>query len=313
MGFVTIWNWSNLGDGYHTAVVYDDGVEFDRSRFHVVTTGEAPLAYAAAECIATDFPLPGDQSRFIWNNATQHMELADIREWYDETGTSDHPMSADFDFLLDQGTWTIEVPDLLAWQTISQWEHPEYNGGYDNPESNWQGGNRFVAGPASIEFIRYEHGLTSNKIYPFSAVPPWGISLTGWIQGTRVSHTDRRGRVVLRAALPALIEVGTLANGLLWRTRQAIGEVEDGYSMVVPLSSPGTTQGNRCFILVFDDFRRTADGGLETQARFYATARTPYQGDEPRYCVPPIYPGGINGNAVSQVSAPHAVTRVLIY
>ena len=38
-GFVAIWNWGNLGDGEYTAVVYDDGLEFDRSTFTVVTTG----------------------------------------------------------------------------------------------------------------------------------------------------------------------------------------------------------------------------------------------------------------------------------
>lgn len=328
-GFVTIWNWSNLGDGYHTAVVYDDGVESDRARFHIVTTGEAPLAYAAAECIAEDFPLPGDQSRFIWNNATQHMELTEVREWYDGTDTPGHPMSADFDFLLERdsgradggwGTmcrsgprraWKIEVPDLLAWQYISQWEHPEWE--TLDPDNGGRGGNRFVAGPADIEFIRYEHGLTSNKNYPFSAIPPWGISLVGEMTGTQVSHIDRRGNPVLKCGLPHAIEIGTLANGLPWRTREAIGEVEDGYSMVVPMSTPDTTQGNRCFILVFDDFHRTPDGGMETQARFYRTARTPSVLGEPRYCVPPIYPGGINGKAVPQVSKPHAVTRVRIY
>ena len=33
VGFVAIWNWANLGDGTHTAVVYDNGVEFGRSTF----------------------------------------------------------------------------------------------------------------------------------------------------------------------------------------------------------------------------------------------------------------------------------------
>ena len=38
-GFIAIMNWGNLGDGEHTAVVYDNGVEFDRATFWVVTTG----------------------------------------------------------------------------------------------------------------------------------------------------------------------------------------------------------------------------------------------------------------------------------
>ena len=38
-GFIAVMNWSNLGDGEHIAVVYDNGVEFDRATFRVVTTG----------------------------------------------------------------------------------------------------------------------------------------------------------------------------------------------------------------------------------------------------------------------------------
>ena len=38
-GFVAIWNWSKLSDGEHVAVVYDDGVEFDRAYFTVVSHG----------------------------------------------------------------------------------------------------------------------------------------------------------------------------------------------------------------------------------------------------------------------------------
>ena len=78
VGFVTIMNWGNLGDGQHTAVVYDDGVEFDRSTFDVVTTGEAFLRGAAGQCLVADFPAPGESARFEWNQATQHLELAEV-------------------------------------------------------------------------------------------------------------------------------------------------------------------------------------------------------------------------------------------
>lgn len=311
VGFLTIWNWGDLGDGTHTAVVYDNGVEFASSQFRVVTTGYAFLEGRGATCLAEDFPFPGDQSTFVWDQATQGMELFSVREWYDEVDTPSHPASADLDFLLSRDTWTIEVPDILAWQSVSQWEHPEYNGGFDNPASTWRGGNRYVAGPADVDFIRYIRGGTSNKLYP--DIPPPGILITGIIQGTRVSHTDRYGNVILKPALRKLIEVGTLANGLPLQTSEAIGELGEGYSMVVPMSTPDTTQSNRCFILVFDNFRRTAEGGIETQARFYRTARTPYQRGEPRWCVPPIYPGGINGRGYPRQTREPDVTRVLIY
>ncbi len=305
-GFVSIMNWGNLGDGAHTAVAYDDGVEFARSRFRVMTPRYAfTPPHVQGECIADDFPEPGDTSRFLWDRTTQHMELAEVREWDAGQEPTTWPMSADLDFLLDREFWTIEVPDLLAWQTVSQHENPEWD-----PD---QSGSRYVAGPASVTFLRYRHGATSNKLYPFSIPPPWGISLVGEIQGTRVAGIDRLDNVVLKLALPQFIEVGTLAHGVPHQTREAIGELDEAYSMVVPLSTPGTTQGNRCFILVFDAFHRTADGGLEALARFYRTAYTPRVEGEPRSCVPPIYPGGINGHAVSRVTTPHDTTRLLIY
>ena len=311
VGFLTIMNWGELGGGEHTAVVYDDGVAFARSRFQVVTTGEAFLAHRSGECLAEDFPMPGDESLFVWNPTTQHMELAEVREWYDEPDVSHLPASADLDFLLDRGSWTIEVPDIESWQTVSQWENPEY---HDFIASGRSGNiSRYVAGPATVGFLRYVHGATSNKVYAFSQIPPWGIGLAGTIQGTKVAGVDRLGRARLHSALPVHVEVGTLANGLLMQTREAIREMGEGYSFVVPLSTPDTTQSNRCYILVFDDFHRTADGGMETEARFYATARTPYVRGEPRYCVPPVYPGGINGQGYTHVKKPQGVTRILIY
>ena len=315
VGFVSVMNWNELGDGTHTAIAYDDGREFARRRFRVVTPGGTPLLEdGAGVCTADDFPLPGDQGHFVWNQGTQRMELVEIEQWYDEPTGPRLPANADLDFLLttNDGRWTIEVPDALSWQYVSMHEDPEYNGGFDNPDSNWQGGNRYVPGPADIEFVRYVHGATGASIYP-GGIPPGGISLVGNIQGTVVTGTDQFGNPILRAALPNVVEVGTLANGLPFATRVAIGEQGEGYSMVVPRSSSGTTQGNRCYILVFDDFRLLPDGGLETQARFYITARSPYVRDEPRTCIPPVYPGGANGRPRGQVSKPSGSTRVLIY
>ena len=74
-GFVAIWNWANLGDGTYTAVVDDNGVEFGRSMFTVTTLGEAFVTGASGECTIGDFPAPGGNSRFIWNQATQGLVL----------------------------------------------------------------------------------------------------------------------------------------------------------------------------------------------------------------------------------------------
>ena len=78
VGFVAIWNWGNLGDGEHTAVAYDNGVEFDRSTFTVTTTGVDFLEGASKELTVEDFPYPGDTIVLEWNQSTQHFEIVDF-------------------------------------------------------------------------------------------------------------------------------------------------------------------------------------------------------------------------------------------
>lgn len=78
-GFFSFFNWAILGDGAHTAVAYDNGVEFARSTFTVVTTGEEFLLGASGECTIPDFPAPGETSRFAWNQSTQHLEMTAVQ------------------------------------------------------------------------------------------------------------------------------------------------------------------------------------------------------------------------------------------
>ena len=77
-GFITQVNWNSLGAGTHTAVAYDNGIEFDRSTFTVGTTGEEFLHGVAVDIDVPDFPTPGQTSRFVWNQSTQHLELAEV-------------------------------------------------------------------------------------------------------------------------------------------------------------------------------------------------------------------------------------------
>ncbi len=77
VGFVSIMNWGNLDDGEHTAVVYDDGVEFDRSVFTVRRFREAFVTGASLTLPVQDFPHQGDNAVFTWSQPTQHLELAD--------------------------------------------------------------------------------------------------------------------------------------------------------------------------------------------------------------------------------------------
>lgn len=78
-GFVTIWNWGELGEGTHTAVAYDDGQAFARSTFTVATLGEAFVEGASGECTIEDFPSTGETATFAWNQNTQHLELVPER------------------------------------------------------------------------------------------------------------------------------------------------------------------------------------------------------------------------------------------
>lgn len=61
-GFLAIFNWALLDAGEHTAVAYDNGVEFDRSTFEVGTLGEEFVTGARAEVRVEDFPSPGERA-----------------------------------------------------------------------------------------------------------------------------------------------------------------------------------------------------------------------------------------------------------
>ena len=56
VGFVSIMNWAELGDGTHTAVVYDNGVEFAQATFTVGTTGEEFVEDVTVSIEVPDFP-----------------------------------------------------------------------------------------------------------------------------------------------------------------------------------------------------------------------------------------------------------------
>ena len=77
-GFVSIMNWANLGDGTHTAVVYDNGREFARSTFTVTTLGDEYVRGASGECTISDFPSSGETATFEWDQSTQGLVLS---EW----------------------------------------------------------------------------------------------------------------------------------------------------------------------------------------------------------------------------------------
>ena len=75
-GFLAIFNWALLGDGEHTAVAYDNDVEFARSTFEVATLGEEFVEDVAARVRVLNFPSPGEETYFEWNESTQGLEMA---------------------------------------------------------------------------------------------------------------------------------------------------------------------------------------------------------------------------------------------
>ena len=77
-GFIVQTNWNWLEAGTHTAVAYDNGREFARSTFTVGTTGEEFLEDLSVSVDVPNFPAPGETGRFVWNESTQHLELAEV-------------------------------------------------------------------------------------------------------------------------------------------------------------------------------------------------------------------------------------------
>ena len=116
-GFVAIWNWARLDDGEHTAVAYDNGVEFDRSTFEVATTGEEFVEGASARVEVPDFPSPGESTWFEWNEATQHLEMVGLNSgsrvyWAISISTRQHTIHWARLDLSDAGS--IDVTDIVG-------------------------------------------------------------------------------------------------------------------------------------------------------------------------------------------------------
>ena len=82
VGFVAIWNWARLGDGTHTAVAYDDSVEFARSTFQVATLVEGKdfVTGVSGRFRARDFPDPGVNVLLRWNQNVQGFVIEGVEE-----------------------------------------------------------------------------------------------------------------------------------------------------------------------------------------------------------------------------------------
>ncbi len=173
VGFVSIMNWGNLGDGQHTAVVYDDGVEFDRSTFNVVTTGEAFLEGAAGQCTIDDFPVSGADARFVWNQSTQHLEMVEV---WEPPPVQDRPDLAQ----------TIPSPQ---WMTAAWWHWEEGQASLEidftihTNVADWSDRNGLyliLAGGAKIGDTLFYFGLQTDVARPGVGRAGKGVIFSRW-------------------------------------------------------------------------------------------------------------------------------------
>ena len=104
-GFVAIWNWGNLDDGEYTAVVYDDGVEFDRATFTVVTTGVEFLRGVTGLGMAT--LSNGQKVTLVWAEASQGFVATEFTDLPDSGSGLCSTKTAKVDRIHESSQWTV--------------------------------------------------------------------------------------------------------------------------------------------------------------------------------------------------------------
>ena len=77
-GFVLLLNWNLLGDGAHSVTALADGVELGRTTVQVTTLGQEFVAGVAGECVAEDFPHPGQSTLLEWQQTSQNFVITDV-------------------------------------------------------------------------------------------------------------------------------------------------------------------------------------------------------------------------------------------
>ena len=77
-GFVLLLNWNLLGDGAHTVTALVDGVELGRTTVTVTTLGQEFVEGAMGECVAEDFPDPGQSTLLEWRQNSQNFVITDV-------------------------------------------------------------------------------------------------------------------------------------------------------------------------------------------------------------------------------------------
>lgn len=124
-GFGLLWNWNLLGPGQHTVRVLDNGVEFARATFTVVSAGEEFLRGLSGGAVAPGFPDPNVDTTLVWQESLQNFVITGSRprtpgNVCEEFFIDD--ISADGRFiLLDDGSvW--EVAPVDRFEVVREWE-----------------------------------------------------------------------------------------------------------------------------------------------------------------------------------------------
>lgn len=111
-GFVAIWNWGALDDGTYTVVAYDNGQEFDRATFTVVTTGVEFLRDVTGSGTAT--LSNGQRATLEWSQASQSFVATDFTDPRAEPDPPDPPVETNEARQLRRliGTWAFTLTVL---------------------------------------------------------------------------------------------------------------------------------------------------------------------------------------------------------
>ena len=107
-GFVAIWNWGNLDDGTHITVVYDNGVEFDRATFTVVTTGVEFLRGVTGS--GTALLSNGQRATLEWSEASQGFVATDFTDVPERGECTPQTKTATVYWYSESSQWTVTNP-----------------------------------------------------------------------------------------------------------------------------------------------------------------------------------------------------------
>ena len=276
VGYVSIMNWNLLGDGVHTAVVYDDGQPFARSTFTVVTPGTE--RYGGGEvCTGPDFPDINLEAKFQWDSSTQHMELVSITGMDDDdlTGVSDTDLTP-FDFLFTQPHWMIMLDGVSEWKNISASLDPT------------RAGDQVVPAPAIVRFMRKPTSRYKNPSDPAFRAPVAGAEIAGRTFGSSVYGGAQKN------GYERILALGGVLDMLPEHTAWELGVLDDTYAMVLHVPRDHPTQldyPDHCYVMVFNHVTRTEAGGLETAAQFAITEKEQSHSIiNPGACINPVTP-----------------------